>query len=471
MTDLRIQFNEEMVGAGHPAKADTLNRLALVEHNADGTHKYNPAGYRELDLREFLPPGFVTNGSVDYSSEMQSCITNGKRIFIPAGTWLCQNINVRGFRNIRGAGRANTILKLPAASTGWLINSTDGATGDWLPYSSITDLSLDGSNSTTALGGIYAEFITQWLFERITMYGFYNSSAVGLWINHVYQSAIRDCYIRMGAASVGKKGEACFKISATASDPIHTTHVTIDNCLAQYSGTGFFLAALGNRGDEFTIRQSAAGNHNYGVRIQDNYRSVRLENLLVENTSVNAVRATTATPENIRSLDIENVRMFEGTIGVYADNVNGLRMRGLQFIGDDSGGHTMFSISANCKRIDWDYSDNELTAYDTVAAAGSINPMVSNLAADDMTPSVAFGGKRHTFRTQSVNPTTISAFDDGFAGQEMTLLFADGNTTIDFSGTNLKGNGGVDFTGVVGDFMTGVFDGMDWYFQVHGNTP
>ena len=29
MSDLRIQYNEEMVGAGHPTKSDTLNRLFL----------------------------------------------------------------------------------------------------------------------------------------------------------------------------------------------------------------------------------------------------------------------------------------------------------------------------------------------------------------------------------------------------------------------------------------------------------
>jgi len=39
MADLRIQYTEEMVGAGHATKADTLNRLILVEHNSDGTHK------------------------------------------------------------------------------------------------------------------------------------------------------------------------------------------------------------------------------------------------------------------------------------------------------------------------------------------------------------------------------------------------------------------------------------------------
>jgi len=37
--DQRIQYTEEMVGAGHPTKSDTLNRLSLVEHNTDGTHK------------------------------------------------------------------------------------------------------------------------------------------------------------------------------------------------------------------------------------------------------------------------------------------------------------------------------------------------------------------------------------------------------------------------------------------------
>lgn len=36
MSDLRIQYDEEMVGASHPTKDDTLNRLALVEADTDG---------------------------------------------------------------------------------------------------------------------------------------------------------------------------------------------------------------------------------------------------------------------------------------------------------------------------------------------------------------------------------------------------------------------------------------------------
>jgi len=39
MSDKTINYTEEMVGSGHPTKTDTLNRLALVEHNTDGTHE------------------------------------------------------------------------------------------------------------------------------------------------------------------------------------------------------------------------------------------------------------------------------------------------------------------------------------------------------------------------------------------------------------------------------------------------
>lgn len=37
--DLRIQSTERMIGADHPTLTDTLNRIFLVEHNIDGTHK------------------------------------------------------------------------------------------------------------------------------------------------------------------------------------------------------------------------------------------------------------------------------------------------------------------------------------------------------------------------------------------------------------------------------------------------
>lgn len=423
------------------------------------------------DVRDYLPTGYVTDGSVDYSAEIQAAITAGKDILLPAGTFLCENLNLRGYRHLRGMGRDNTVLKIPAASTSWLINSSDGATGAWLPASHVSDLTLDGNSSTTALGGIYAEFVVDWVFERVYVRNFYKTTAVGIKLDHAYQIVFRDCFVQMGNTSDGKKGTACFQIGASTADAIHTTHISFDDCRAQYSGTGFFLSAMGNAGDEFTIRQCAAGNHDYGIRIQDFYRSVRLENNLIENTSINGIRATTATSYNIKSLTIDHARLYEATIGIYTDEVEDIDMDNLQFSGDDSGGHTMFSLSANTKKITFGSYTSEGTAYDTIVAASTIDPRLPNLALNDTTPSVAVGGKRISFKTQSTNPTTITMFDDGVVGQEITILFNDANTTIDFTGTNLKGNVGVDFVGAVGDVMTCVFDGTNWLCQVHDNTP
>jgi hypothetical protein len=38
MANKRILASEEMVGYGHGTKADTLNRLAMIEHGEDGVH-------------------------------------------------------------------------------------------------------------------------------------------------------------------------------------------------------------------------------------------------------------------------------------------------------------------------------------------------------------------------------------------------------------------------------------------------
>lgn len=41
MADQTIQHTEEMVGAGHATKSDTLNRALLIEHGNDGKHTFS----------------------------------------------------------------------------------------------------------------------------------------------------------------------------------------------------------------------------------------------------------------------------------------------------------------------------------------------------------------------------------------------------------------------------------------------
>jgi len=82
----------------------------------------------------------------------------------------------------------------------------------------------------------------------------------------------------------------------------------------------------------------------------------------------------------------------------------------------------------------------------------------------DTTPSV--GGVRRV-RTQNTSPTTITALDEGKQGQTVTIFFDDANTTIDFTGTTLKGNGGANWSPGDGDFMVCTLgDDGNWRCQV-----
>lgn len=85
----------------------------------------------------------------------------------------------------------------------------------------------------------------------------------------------------------------------------------------------------------------------------------------------------------------------------------------------------------------------------------------------DATPSIVGGS---LCATSNGAGTTITMLDEGREGQVVKILIGDANTTIDFTGTNLKGNSGVDWSPSDGDWMECIFDGTDWYCSVHDCT-
>ena len=82
----------------------------------------------------------------------------------------------------------------------------------------------------------------------------------------------------------------------------------------------------------------------------------------------------------------------------------------------------------------------------------------------ELNPSVASNAPIYRMNN-ATTWLTVSNFDNGQPGQRITVLFLDSRTGLDFSGSHLKGNGGVDRTTTAGDFMTAVFDGTDWWCQ------
>lgn len=85
------------------------------------------------------------------------------------------------------------------------------------------------------------------------------------------------------------------------------------------------------------------------------------------------------------------------------------------------------------------------------------------LSDGDTTPSVL---GRIILTTANAAPTTITTFDDAYPGQEFLVIINDANTTIDFTASTLKGNGGVDWTPALGDFMTVTFSGSNFYCSI-----
>ena len=92
---------------------------------------------------------------------------------------------------------------------------------------------------------------------------------------------------------------------------------------------------------------------------------------------------------------------------------------------------------------------------------------VQTYAAGDATPAVSGGT---VFKTANASPTTITMFDSGVEGQVIHVLINDTQTTIDFTGTNLKGNAGADWTPTTGDMLMAVFISPNWYCRISDNT-
>jgi parallel beta-helix repeat protein len=97
--------------------------------------------------------------------------------------------------------------------------------------------------------------------------------------------------------------------------------------------------------------------------------------------------------------------------------------------------------------------------------AGTFSPF-HTLTVNSATPSVS---EAREVITNNTAPTTIGNFTGGYDGQEILVVFTDANTTLDFTGSNLKGNGGVDRVMSSGDAVRAVFraGGVNaWYVTV-----
>lgn len=110
-------------------------------------------------------------------------------------------------------------------------------------------------------------------------------------------------------------------------------------------------------------------------------------------------------------------------------------------------------------RPGWTGPQGNLTGNVLHGLGGRVGADFITFGSGDTTPTVA-GGKN--FDTQGTT-VTITDFDDGIEGQEISIYFDDGNTTIAHSASVIELKSGSNYLGSAGDVLKLLLRGGVWY--------
>ena len=162
--------------------------------------------------------------------------------------------------------------------------------------------------------------------------------------------------------------------------------------------------------------------------------------------------------------DGDNLNLITSVVPPGADVFHALPTGGMPFTVDETENDDSIRIQVDKKPGPG--AGSIYISHILIIPVGDVEYPFSAFDADDTTPSVLAGTR---FKTANTGPTTITMLDDGYDGKQVIVVIGDANTNVDFTGTNLKGNDGIDWTPITGDHMTCVSDGTDWYCDVSDN--
>ena len=164
MEDQRIKHQEEMVGAGHPTKPDTLNRFMLVEHENTGKHKggfflmqvtETHIQWKHLydeDWQDIIALADLTGAQGDPGNEV-SLQTSATHIQWKLGDGEWENLialaDLTGAQGDPGTPAENISLQTSATHVQWKLGD-----GEWANLIALADLvGAQGSPGTPGAAG------------------------------------------------------------------------------------------------------------------------------------------------------------------------------------------------------------------------------------------------------------------------------------------------------------------------------
>lgn len=250
-------------------------------------------------------------------------------------------------------------------------------------------------------------------------------------------NSITDC-VRAG---INVRNRGRISIAANTIDTTGNSAIRINNTVSQRPGVSIVGNQVRNVTGVAGIEVSFAAGINVAGNTVDtaNTHGITLTNTSAAQVNGNVVKAH-ATRGIVVSATATDTSVSGNSIVGTGASVEGIRM------------------DAACA-----YSANRIVGC-TSAYTGTAAPW-RTLTANSATPNVADG--RH-LTTNNTAATTITNFAGAVDGQEIEVVFLDANTTLDFSASNLKGNGGVDRAMQVGDAIRAVYRAAAsaWYVTI-----
>lgn len=452
---------------------DTVNPWWAQLVNNDAVEHYF------VNAKEYGSIGSGGDDTAVIQAALDDAATTKLKVFVPPGTYLC-NVSMGTEQTLFGAGIGRTILKPFTDKEVILVDSTSVAKEN----AQLHDFSIEGDTSKTSQDGIRFAGTNQNDWHKL------------------WNLEILTCG-RDGIRVVGRMIWSSFQ------------NIRIDQC----EGCGVYLEGTGAINLNTFINVAARRGKNHGWRVLENgvipnqltfincnsesnvdgtntvhgFYFTRCQGFMLANCWAEK-NGLNPTGDDSTGVFIDGTNPYANSIlgGYYTNHNYGIRVEGgsskdtvltldggvrIFHSGDVTNPQSGLKVeSANVNVTYGDVRNSYATEIDDVVDANSnahvhkrfpVSSAIQTFTNNDTTPTVRYG---NVFLTSSGAPTTITMLDDGFKGQEVAVIVNDSNTTIDFTGTNLKGNAGVDWSPANGDHMVCVFDGTDWYCRISDNT-
>lgn len=427
----------------------------------------------EINVRDY---GAVGDGVTDDTAAFEAVVaalkaSAGGKVYIPAGTYKCTRPIVWPYHYgsivIEGEGAKSLIYYTATDGTDcWKIpqwiNTTEG--NSTLRYDIsfvIRDLALKGAGKLTATTGngltIYNTMTVS--IDSLTIYHFGGGSGIN---NQGGQMVgIYRCFLTENKYGIHLRDS----YPGTSPDDyyvLNSNNVSMRDCHIQHNvshGVYISLPSGGSKAIQTVLDNDVIqGNGGAAVYAVD-FNFLTIRNCYFETNQTAGVVADIYTVDGYW-LTVENCNSNSEDPDYISLDISGVEQAYFRhnsciktFYRSGSGYFTTIQSSLS------NHSDAGVyNRYD-------MPPVDATFTDGDTTPSVIGNNYYNVINT---NPTTITNFDNGRAWQEIYIrILDDGKTTFDFTGTNLRGNGGIDWTPLVYSWMRAVYDGTIWRCEVH----